>query len=562
MILLYNARIHTLHPTHTSASALVIDNDRILAIGDESLVNEIDGKGQRVDLGGRTIIPGLMDAHIHLTDYALGLQQVDCETATRAECLKRIAERAAQVHPGEWILGHGWNQNEWREGFGSAADLDRVAPNHPIYLTAKSGHAAWVNTLALQIAGVTSATTDPPGGRIQRDEQGNPTGILFESAMQCVAEVIPPHTPHQIAQAIRKAQSTLWQFGVTGVHDFDAMAGFAALQLLHADGELGIRVVKGIPLEALNHAIELGLRSGFGDEYLRIGAVKMFADGALGPRTAAMFQPYLEEPDNLGMLLMSADEIFEYGRLAVMNGLSLAVHAIGDRAVHEVLNAFSRLRSFEASLDAQIFPQWRSPSLPMNRGARSLRHRIEHVQLVRPEDCPRMAALDLIASMQPIHATSDYRMADRHWGERSQYAYAWRLLLNHGIRLAFGSDAPVESPNPFWGLHAAVTRRRRDGSPGPQGWYPEHRLNLGEALQGFTTGVAYAAGMEDRLGMLMPGYLADLLVLDIDPFDCSAEQLAQLRPSATMVGGRWVYVASGSWLNEVVSAAEHPPGVS
>lgn len=562
MYLLHKAHIHTLDPRQPTASALVIDDGRILAVGDESLVEAFDSKGPRMDLGGLTIIPGLMDAHIHLSQYALGLQQVDCETASRAECLGRVAERVAHTPPGEWILGHGWNQNEWSEGFGCAADLDAVAPANPVYLTAKSVHAAWVNTLAMQMAGISASTTDPPGGRIQRDEHGNPTGILLESAMQLVDEVIPSGTPHQIAQAIRKAQTQLWQFGITAVHDFDSMVCFSALQLLRANGELGIRVLKGIPLEAMPHAIQLGLRSGFGDDFLRIGAVKMFADGALGPRTAAMFQPYRGEPQNLGMLLMNAEEIFDQGRQAVAHGLSLAIHAIGDRAVYEVLDAFARLRAFEASQAMQASIEGQVSSSSANRGWRGFRHRIEHVQLIQPGDCPRMTELDLIASVQPIHATSDYAMADRYWGERSQNAYAWRLLLDHGVHLAFGSDAPVESPNPFWGLHAAVTRRRRDGSPGAQGWYPQHRLNVREALQGFTIGVAYAAGMEDHLGMLARGYLADLLVVSEDPLACPVEKLAELHPLATMVEGKWVYVAPQFALIEPFSAFSHPPDES
>lgn len=559
MYLLHNARIYTLHPLHPHATALAVDGERIRAVGGESLLDEFDGKGERIDLEGRAVIPGLIDAHMHLSAYALGLQQVNCETTTRAECLAGIAERVAHTPPGEWILGHGWNQNMWSEGYGRATDLDAVAPENPVYLTAKSGHAAWVNSRAMSLAGISASTEDPPGGRIQRDEQGHPSGILFEAAMDLVAKVIPPFTPQQIAQAIRTAQKTLWQFGVTFVHDFDEMVCFAALQILQANGELGIRVLKGIPLESMSHAIELGLRSDFGNDMLRIGAVKMFADGALGPRTAAMYQPYVGEPDNTGILLMDAKDLFEQGRLAVTNGLHLAVHAIGDRAVHETIEGFARLRTFEASTLSQQATESQDVRPPFNKTHGKLRHRIEHVQLIQPEDAQRMAELDLIASMQPIHATSDYLMADCYWGERSEFAYAWRLLLNRGIRLAFGSDAPVESPNPFWGIHAAVTRRRQDGSPGPQGWYPQQRLQRIEALQGFTINAAYASGMEDRLGTLAPGYLADLLVLNEDPFTCPEEQLAQLHPLATMVGGKWVYIEPGAKFLESASIDARPP---
>jgi predicted amidohydrolase YtcJ len=427
---------------------------------------------------------------------------------------------------GEWILGHGWNQNEWPEGFGSAADLDDAAPDHPVYLTAKSLHAAWANTAALHQAGISRQTQDPPDGLIQRDQDGSPTGILFETAMELVASRAPEPSVEQVSQAIRRALPVLLQMGITSVHDFDRRRCFAALQSLHAGGELSLRVVKSLPLEDLPHAAALGMQTGFGDDFLRIGSIKAFADGALGPRTAAMLQPYEDEPENRGMLMLDAEDLFEHGRLAVENGLSLAVHAIGDRANHEVLNAYAQLREYERA---------RRPGLP------PLRHRIEHVQLIHPGDAPRLASLGVIASMQPIHATSDMQMADRYWGERAALAYAWRTQLDRGATLAFGSDAPVESPNPFWGLHAAVTRRREDGSPGAAGWVPAQRLSAAEAFRAYTLAPAYAAGLENRLGRLAPGYLADLLVLDTDPFECDPEQLRDIRPLATMVGGNWVF---------------------
>jgi predicted amidohydrolase YtcJ len=335
------------------------------------------------------------------------------------------------------------------------------------------------------------------------------------------------------------------------VHDFDRQPCFSALQVLHQGGELGLRVVKSIPIEALSHAVELGLRSGFGDDFLRIGSVKAFADGALGPRTAAMLQPYAGEPDNRGILMLAAEELFERGRLAVENGLSLAVHAIGDRANHEVLSAYAQLRKVERQLKTSGNITWGEVSKS------PLRHRIEHVQIIHPEDAPRLAALSVIASMQPIHATSDFLAADRYWGERAVHSYAWRTLLDFGTQMAYGSDAPVDSPNPFWGLHAAVTRRREDGSPGPDGWYPAQRLSLNEALQGFTIGAAYAAGMEDRLGRLAPGYLADLVVLDHDLFTCEADRIRRIQPQATMVGGEWVYFNLP--VNAPVSSGAHLP---
>jgi len=546
MQVLFNAKIHTLDSQNPWATAIVIDRDRIVAIGESAVILDSYADNNRLvrlgdpipsdrfalDLEGRSILPGLTDAHIHLEHYTLGLQKVDCETATKEECLRRVAERAGETPPGSWVLGHGWNQNNWDRGFGSAEELDVVAPRNPVYLTAKSLHAGWANTTALRIAGVTSQSLDPDGGRISRDNNGEPDGILFETAMQLVAGALPEPGVDDVIAALRQAQPTFWKLGLTGVHDFDRRRCWQALQRMHLEGDLGIRVVKSLPLDDLEFAAGAGLASGFGDDFLRIGSVKAFADGALGPQTAAMLQPYEGDPGNRGILMLDGEELFERGRLAVDSGLSMAVHAIGDRANHEVLNGFEQLRGYEQQVASS--KGWNSSRMP-------LRHRIEHVQVIHLEDAGRLASLDIIASMQPVHAPSDMYMADRFWGKRSELAYAWRAQLEKGALLVFGSDAPVESPNPFWGLHAAVTRRRIDGEPGTNGWYPEQRLSLLEALRGFTVGPAYAAGMEDRLGRLLPGFLADLIVLEMDPFQMDPNHLHELLPIATMIGGKWVH---------------------
>ena len=524
MKLLYNARVYTLDRERPVASALVIDRGEVLAVGGEELVSGFAGAG-RQDLGGRVVLPGLTDAHLHLHHYSLGLQKVDCETATLEECLQRVAERARSARNDEWVLGHGWNQNTWG-GWPSAADIDRLIPDQPVYLTAKSLHAAWANSAALKLAGITASTPDPQDGVIQRDDRGQPTGILLESAVALVAELVPEPDISGLADAIEKAQPTLWKLGLTGVHDFDRRESFMALQKLRNEHRLKLRVTKSIPLELLDHADALGLGSGFGDDWLHIGSVKAFMDGALGPRTAAMFEPYAGEPENRGILNMDGEQLFEHGRRAADVGLGLAVHAIGDRANHEVLAAYEHLRRYETE-----------KSLP------HLRHRIEHVQVLHPDDVSRLAQLDIIASMQPIHATSDMLMADKYWGDRTAYAYALKSQLEAGAHVAFGSDAPVESPNPFWGIHAAVTRRRVDGSPGPDGWHPEQRLAIQQALEGFTLGPAYAGYTENRQGRLAPGYLADLIVLEKDPFACEPAEVKDLQSSATMVAGEWVFEA-------------------
>lgn len=524
--LLINALIHTLDDRQPVATAIALDRGRIVAAGaTDHLLAEFGDRFTVEDLTGRVILPGLTDAHLHLQHYAVQLAMVNCETATRAECLARIAERARVTPAGEWIRGHSFNHNVWEDGAGTAADLDAAAPHHPVYITHKSLHSAWVNHAALDLAGLTSATPDPVGGRLGRNPDGSLDGMLYESAMDCVQSVLPSPSVPQIVEALRAALPSLWRVGITGVHDFDRRDCFAALQILHAAGDLRLRVLKSIPLEDLPLAVGLGLRSGFGDDMLRIGPVKIFMDGALGPQTAAMLAPYEGTTDDRGILMMTADQLFEHARLAVRNGLSLAVHAIGDLAVRETLDAYQRLRAYERD------------HLP----GPALRHRIEHLQVIHPQDVGRPAALGVIPSMQPIHATSDMLMADRHWGARAELAYAWAAQWQAGACLAFGSDAPVESPNPFLGLHAAVTRRRADGSPGEQGWYPAQRLNLMTALRGFTIGPAYAAGMEAHLGRLSPGYLADLIVLETDPFRCNPHDLQFIQPVRTMVSGEWVY---------------------
>lgn len=536
MKILYNARIYTLDNSRPIASAIAIEHERVVAVSEtDELLSEFD-RAEKQDMGGKVILPGLTDAHLHLQKYALSLQKIDCETDTLDECLRRVEERARSAQPGEWILGHGWNQNNWfpspsgrgARGEGrmwpSAAHLDKIAPDNPVYLTAKSLHAGWVNSAALKQAGIRPASPDPANGQLQRNDKGNLTGILLETAMSLAEKIIPEPSVEANAEAISRAQPILWRMGLTGVHDFDRRASFMALQQLHAQGKLKLRVIKSIPLEELDHAVQLGLRTGFGNDWLRLGPVKAFMDGALGLRTAAMLQPYANESENHGILYMDAEELFEAGRRAVEAGLSLAVHAIGDRANHETLDAYEQLRRFE-----------RDQNLP------PLRHRIEHVQLLHPDDAGRLADLGIIASMQPVHATSDMRMAEQYWGERAALSYAWQSQLQQGAQLAFGSDAPVETPNPFIGLHAAVTRQRADGSPGSEGWYPEQRLSMQQAVEAYTLGPAYAAGMESRLGKLAPGYLADLIALAQDPFANPPADLLEMESSATMLGGEWVW---------------------
>jgi len=321
-----------------------------------------------------------------------------------------------------------------------------------------------------------------------------------------------------VVKALRVAQEHLLAAGLTGVHDVDGAPAFAALQTVHREQALRLRVVKYVRREALPGLLEAGVRTGFGDHRLRLGGLKLYADGALGARTGALFTPYEGEPHNLGVLTLEPEELMSLAQQAVGGGLALAVHAIGDRANRMVLDALEAVR-------------------PLNP---SLRHRVEHAQLLTPEDVGRFQQLNVVASMQPVHAIHDRAMAERYWGARTRCAYAWRTLLETGAVLAFGSDAPIERFDPWVGLYAAVTRRHEvDGAPGPEGWHPEQRLTLPEALHAFTVGAAYAAGMEAEVGRLLPGYLADLLVLNHDIFTLPPEALLETEVRRVMVGGEW-----------------------
>lgn len=521
-LILHNAQIQVLdHPDHVVES-VAIKSGRILEIGENQPILALAGPETVLeDMGGRHLLPGLTDAHLHLKKYSQSLSQVDCDVDAVDECLARLRARAAAVPSAHWVLGHGWDQNRWGR-FGTRAEIDAALPHHPAYLTAHSLHAAWANSQAMAAAGITEDTPDPPGGRIQRDKAGAPTGILFEAAVQLVADRVGDTQRQALPDILSAGQSRLWELGLTGIHEFDDASCFDALQRLREQGRLGLRIVKQVLADYLPSALDMKLHTGFGDDWIRIGNVKVFADGALGPHTAAMLAPYEAEPSNLGMLLKDAEEIMAIAQTAAEGGLAMTIHAIGDRANHEVLDAYEQLRTFETA-----------------RGLPHLRHRIEHLQLLHPEDMPRPARLGLVASMQPIHALSDRAMGDRYWGDRVKYAYAWRSQLENGAALAFGSDAPVEDPNPFLGLYAAVARSPLPEKGSLEPWTPEQRLTLWEALQAYTYGPAFAAEQEDRLGSLLPGYLADLIALDVDAFAVPPEALAGIKVVGTMVGGVW-----------------------
>lgn len=525
-LILTNGRFYTMDTSKPFATAVAIRNDEIIAVGDDDVITALLAPdGQAIDLQGATVTPGLVDAHVHFQWYALNLLQVDVyEVPTLAEAQHRVAEQVAQQPAGTWIQGRGWKNQLWPDPkMPTAADLDTVASEHPVLLRDKSGHTAWVNSLALKMAGIDDNTADPAGGEIQRDEKGKATGILFETAIDLVRDLIPPYTHTQLVDAMRIAQQNCWEVGLTGIHDFDGRSCFVALQDLHRQGELGLRVYKNIPAALIDHAVATGLRTDFGDEWLRIGGIKIFADGALGGKTALMVEPYEGEPDNYGIAVTDKEEMMDIASKASANGLSVTVHAIGDKAVHDILDVYAAVRQKETG--------------------RPLRHRIEHVQVYHPTDRNRLAELNVIASMQPVHAASDMQMADAYWGERARYSYAWRDMLDSGAILVFGSDFPVEQIDPLLGIYAAVTRRPLGGDYAPNGWYPEQALTMEEAIRAFTEATAVTSGQAHRLGTITAGKLADLTIFDRDLFTIDPEEIRQTKVIGTMVGGAFKYRA-------------------
>jgi predicted amidohydrolase YtcJ len=522
-LVLYNGTIYTMDPRKPTAEAIAIAGDRITAVGDGDTMRDAPRtRGQAIDLQGRTVVPGMIDAHLHFLSYSLRLDLVQIhELPSLEETLQRVAERVALTEAGTWVRGGGWNCNLWGDGaFPTRHDLDRIAPGHPVALSSKDGHSLWANTRALEIAGVGADTPDVAGGSIFRDAAGEPTGILQENAIGLVRRAIPDPGRQEMLDACLRGLARASRTGLTGIHDCEGADALSVFQELAQSQRLTLRVLSHVPEGAVDEAIKVGLRDGFGDAWIRIAGIKAFSDGALGSRSAWMIEPYEDDPENRGIPTTTPEALAELVRKANSAGLSVAVHAIGDAANRAVLDAI------EATGDG-------APT--------HLRNRIEHVQLLHRDDIPRLAQLGVVASMQPIHATSDIDIVERHWGSRGTSSYAWRSLLDTGAVLAFGSDAPVEDISPLVGIHAAVTRRRANGDPGPEGWYPEQRLTVHEAVHAYTMGAAYASGEERLKGSLAPNKLADLVVLDRDIFRIDPMAILQTNVLGTMVGGAFVF---------------------
>jgi hypothetical protein len=506
-------RIHVLG-THAPVRALLVRDGRVEAVGTEEEVRAGAKPGfvtERLD--GATVTPGLTDAHVHLTLWALARRRVDLNAARTPE--EGVAAVAAVGGEG-WIRGLGWDAHRWGRVPGRQ-ELDAVWADRPCYLESHDIHAAWLNSAALRVCGITRDTPDPEGGTIVRDVRGEPTGILLESAKRLAEAHLPVDSPAEVRDALLDAQSAVHALGLTGVHSVE-VTGFEDFGTMQEDGVLRLRVLQAITLARLEAAIALGVRSGFGGDWLRIGGVKMFLDGALGSRTAWMRAPYEGSTDEFGIQTLPSDEFRDIARRAAHAGIASTVHAIGDAAVElaiDVLGSLPRLRSMP--------------------------HRIEHLQLCPPEMWERAARSGLVASVQPVHLMTDIPAAERHWGhERSRGAYPFAAVQRAGMVLAFGSDVPVETVDPRPGLFAAVARRRWDGRP-EGGWFPEHSLSAEGALRGYTEGPAHAAGESNRRGRLLPGFDADLVAWDRDPLAVVADELLTMRCVFTMVGGEVVH---------------------
>ncbi|MGD0038596.1 MAG: amidohydrolase, partial [Bacteroidota bacterium] len=502
-----------------------------------------------IDLGGKTILPGLIDAHCHL--YGLGLSRMTVDligTHSEREAAEKIVQRAVVSKPEQWIRGSGWDQNEWQTKlFPTSKPLDRIAQNNPVYLVRIDGHACWVNKRALEIAGVNRQTPDPLGGKIVRYADGEPTGVFIDAAMELIYKFVPEPNEQEMREAIRLATEECASVGLTSVQEMGVDVKQVELyKKIIDENKFPLRVYAAIdgPGELWNKMKKEGKLIGYGNNKLTIRALKIYIDGALGSRGAALIEPYSDDPNNRGLTMLSEDELQKLVDESLDHDFQVCTHAIGDRANHIILNVY------ESALKKHQLP--------------FARLRVEHAQVLSPEDIPRFKQLDVLPSMQPTHCTSDMYWAESRLGsKRIRSAYAWRSLLNTGIVIPEGSDFPVESPNPFFGIYAACTRQDKNGMPKNiddmrkyfqpsadgytdtaafvNGWYASEKMTREEAVLGFTTWAAYAAFEENLKGSLERGKLADFIIISKDIFRCPAIEIPAIQVESTVLGGKVVY---------------------
>ena len=524
-LILINGNVRTLDRSRPNASALVCRSGEIIFVGPDNEALAIRTRNTEViDARGRLVLPGFTDSHIHFTGYAQSLNRVNLEgCCSLEEAVARVATRVASASDGETIFGGGWNHLDWSvPEFPDKRPLDLVAPRNPVILTRKDGHSAWVNSSALHRAGIKRETPDPEGGRLERDADGEPNGLVRENALDLLGRGIGKSDEEISDEALLHAVADAHRAGLTAIHNIEGANALRAWQSLHARGKLKLRVVHTIPADSLDHAQALGLQRGFGDDWLRLQAVKLFADGSLGSQTAEMREPFVGGSSR-GMSLTDSATLLRLSRTAARSGFDVWIHAIGDAAITRTLDVFQALRG---------------------EGLVST-FRIEHVQHIHPSDLSRFSQLNVVASMQPIHQPSDMRMAEANLGaERARWTFPLNSLRTAGATLAFGSDCPVERFDPLRGIYAAVSRQDESGEP-PGGWFPEERLPVDAAVEGFTRGAAIASGDSEHAGKLTPGCRADAVILSQDIFTIPAREMTNTQVDYTIVGGEVVFRRAG-----------------
>jgi predicted amidohydrolase YtcJ len=528
MTLYRNGRIYTNDPSDPWATAMLVRGGEIIAVGDEGEVSALAAKGTKVvDLEKHFVMPGFNDAHVHLGGAGEDWLAVRLfGAASIQELQKRLAAAVSEHKEGEWITGSGWDHTLWTEKkFPNRQELDEVSPKNPVLLTHVSGHVAVANSLALKLAGISGNSANPSGGEIEKDGGGEPTGMLKEgAAMRLVESKIPPRTPAERRHGIELAFEDVARNGVTSVQDNSAWEDFLTYRALKNEGKLTVRITEWLPFAApLDKLDQMRRDGGTTDPWLRTGALKMVTDGALGSRTAAMLAPYSDDAKTSGILTMEPEKLTALAVERDKAGFQLNFHAIGDRANRVALDAF------EAAAKAN--------------GPRDRRDRIEHAQVVAPAEFARFARLQVIASMQPSHETTDMRWAEQRVGpERAKGAYAWATMQKYGVRLAFGTDYDVEPISPFRGLYACVSRELPDG--GPQGgWEPQEKISLADCIRAYTSGSAYGEFMDGKKGELKPGEFADFIVLSDDLTKAAPREYTKIKVLRTVVGGLTVYAA-------------------
>ncbi len=474
-------------------------------------------KPEIIDLNGKVVLPGFTDCHTHFCNYCLLASRPDLDgIRSIKECLSVIARYVTGKAPGQWVIGGGWNKNIWSDDrLPSAQDLDTVSINNPVMLWSKDWHTVWLNSSALVALDIHSQTPDIPGGAIERDARGKPSGLLREEAANHYYRLAPKASIEEYSRAVIQGQKMFAKMGLTGFHNMEGVEEFDILQSLARRNKLFLRGTLYHNIKALDGLVSAGIKSGFGDRNLKIGGVKLFADGSLGSQTALMLEPYRNSP-SLGMNTMPPGELLALVSRASQNGLACAIHAIGDAANRLVLDTFQKAKDLN----------------------KDLRHRIEHCQLVHPDDIARFKEMDIIASVQPIHCPSDLDLIERYWGARGAYAYPFGDLSRSRARMVFGSDCPIETPDPFRAIQAAVTRQRIPPDRPP--FHPEQRVSLWNAIKAYTVDAAYASGDEGWKGTLEPGKAADFICLSEDIFKIKPEEVHKIKVERTFIGGRGI----------------------